>query len=332
MDILKGYALLAMILLHVSAVGLSEAEVGCDAWHVSNFYNNLCRFCVPIFIMISGAIFLSRDISMRKYIKRLSLALLFWCSVYAIYISIPEILSGKMTIGLYVNRVVSPTHLWFLWMILPLYLATPIFRAIVKDRNATEWFLWLWLAFGIIIPAMQFLPSFGQYVKTIVDQTHFFLVLEYGGYYVLGYFLVTNTIKSLEKYAMYYVIIGIIVSVIGTYLVSSPIKQTSELFLGYMFPTTFLTSVGLFVYFKNHAGQWKMPPIMLKLISILSISSLGIYAVHMFFLVAFHKIGLTYSILNSIVSIPLICLLCVTISITVAYVIRRFVPYGKTIT
>lgn len=316
-------------MLHVSAVGLSEAQVGSFDWHVSNVIDCMCRFCVPVFVMISGAIFLKRETSMKKYIKRLLYALAFWTVTYTFYASITKIISGEFCIWNYIKALFYPTHLWFLWMILPLYLAVSIFRAIVKDRKSLDLFLILWLAFGIIVPAAQHLPVVGGLVTSMVDQTHFFLVLEYGGYFILGYYLSNFSMPCIEKYSLLYILCGVVVSIVGTFLVSSSTGKTSELFLGYMFPTSLLTSVGVFLYVKRHVAEWKISPHVLGLVSFISTCSLGIYAVHMFFLVAFNKMGITFAICNPIVSIPTVCAVILAVSMGFIYLVKHYLPGGK---
>lgn len=330
LDILKATAITSMVLLHVSAVGLSETSIGSFEWHISNIFNSFCRFCVPVFIMISGAIFLSHsEKPMSKYIRRLILALIFWTIAYSLYSSIPQFFSGEFDYYRFAKKLCSPTHLWFLWMILPLYLAVPIFRAIAKDRKAIEYFLLLWIIFGILTPAFQHLPIIGQPVTLIIKQTHFYLVLEYGGYFILGYYLTNVRMPRIEKYALIYLFGGLITTITGTYFISISLNQTSELFLGYLFPTTFLTSVGIFLYFKNQVSRWKLPPQIFKIVSFISVSSLGIYTIHMFYLSAFHRIGLTYAIYNPIVSIPAICALTLALSMGSVKLIAHFLPGGK---
>lgn len=329
LDMLKTTAIIAMILLHVSAVGLSEADVASFEWQISNIFNSFCRFCVPIFIMISGAIFLSREMPMKKYITRMIIALIFWTVAYTLYASFPQIYNGQLGIMNLAESLCSPTHLWFLWMIIPLYLSVPIFRAIVKDKKASKYFLLLWIIFGVLIPAVQHLPIIGPLVVSCIKQTHFFLVLEYGGYFVLGYYLANNSVSYLEKFSLLYVFGGILLTIFCTLLVSNSLGQTTELFIDYFFPTTFLTSAGLFVLFKKNASEWKISTRMFKIILFISSCSLGVYAIHIFFLAAFHKIGLTYAIYNPIISIPTICLITLMLSMGVAYVIKRYVPKGN---
>lgn len=176
---------------------------------------------------------------------------------------------------------------------------------------------------------MQHIPLIGPSVTALVGQTHFFLVLEYGGYFLLGYYLTNNTLESVERYSLLYIFAGVILTVAGTFFVSRDMGQTSELFLGYIFPTTFLTSVGIFIYFKGNVARWNISATLLKIVYFISTCSLGIYAVHMFFLAAFHKIGLTYSLFSPIISIPLICIVTLALSMTVAYVMKRWLPKGK---
>ena len=48
----------------------------------------MSRFGVPVFFMISGALFLKKDISFRQiftYIKKLITKLIFWSFIYSIY-------------------------------------------------------------------------------------------------------------------------------------------------------------------------------------------------------------------------------------------------------
>ncbi|GAB7265469.1 hypothetical protein DZS_24340 [Dickeya ananatis] len=51
----------AVIVLHISAYTVSLAELGSLSWWAGNIYDSLTRWCVPVFVMISGALLLSPD-------------------------------------------------------------------------------------------------------------------------------------------------------------------------------------------------------------------------------------------------------------------------------
>ena len=69
-----------MVVLHVSAQNWNEADPISFQWNVFNIYNGLVRWCVPVLLMISGPLFLKRDIPIKtlysKYILRLAIAYL----------------------------------------------------------------------------------------------------------------------------------------------------------------------------------------------------------------------------------------------------------------
>ncbi|GAB7209335.1 acyltransferase [Dickeya oryzae] len=51
----------AVIVLHISAYTVSLAELGSLSWWAGNIYDSLTRWCVPVFVMISGALLLSPE-------------------------------------------------------------------------------------------------------------------------------------------------------------------------------------------------------------------------------------------------------------------------------
>lgn len=71
LDVLRTVATLAVILLHLSATGYKAAPQGSAAQVICWCYNFLSRFAVPVFVMISGAIFLNpnRAVTLEKLLK-----------------------------------------------------------------------------------------------------------------------------------------------------------------------------------------------------------------------------------------------------------------------
>ena len=72
LDVLRIIATLAVIMLHVSAQNWDTVDVHSFAWHVFNFFDSLVRWAVPVFIMISGAVFLDNDrpLSIQKLYRK----------------------------------------------------------------------------------------------------------------------------------------------------------------------------------------------------------------------------------------------------------------------
>ena len=78
--------------------------------------------------MISGALFLSKDISisqmLKKYIRRLLIKLIFWSFIYSIY---RRNLSIKNIPIIIIHFFLGSYHFWYLNVIIELYLITPFF-------------------------------------------------------------------------------------------------------------------------------------------------------------------------------------------------------------
>ena len=65
-DYLRLIATFAVVVLHVAASNWYSTDVNGLEWQSFNFYDSVVRWGVPIFVMISGSLFLSREISIRK--------------------------------------------------------------------------------------------------------------------------------------------------------------------------------------------------------------------------------------------------------------------------
>ena len=51
----------AVMILHVAASKWGETDVDSVEWCAMNFYDSIVRWVVPVFVMISGALFLKND-------------------------------------------------------------------------------------------------------------------------------------------------------------------------------------------------------------------------------------------------------------------------------
>lgn len=66
LNYLKVLATLGVIIIHLIGEFWVNTNTRSFGWNVANFFESLTRGSVPIFVMISGALFLSRDLSIEK--------------------------------------------------------------------------------------------------------------------------------------------------------------------------------------------------------------------------------------------------------------------------
>ena len=148
-DLLRIIAIFAVIVIHVSASKWKVIPVNTCEWMAFTLHNSITRWCVPLFIMLSGMFFLNpeKEISVHlifhKYILRLLVALCFWGLFYQLTDALYQWFSEHNSIHLkdflymFAKLVFGPPwyHLWYLYVIIGLYILTPIYREFIKVSN-----------------------------------------------------------------------------------------------------------------------------------------------------------------------------------------------------
>ena len=209
-DWLRVFALFAVVVQHTASQHWYDADVSGAAWRCFNVFCSVTQWNVPVFVMISGALFLGREIPVRricsKYVLRMAAAFCFWSAVYAV----GALESG--TSGLLTALILGPYHLWFLFMIAGLYLCQPFFRPIAADGGRSRYFLLLALVFAALLPTLETLVRdfggealIGRFGAAMlnVGQMRMYAVLGYGGYFVLGFWLNRTELSRRQRIVIY---------------------------------------------------------------------------------------------------------------------------------
>ena len=66
LDYIRVLATIAIVVLHVTAWNWSYVDARSVTWNTFNFYNGCVRWAVPAFLMISGALFLGSESSIKR--------------------------------------------------------------------------------------------------------------------------------------------------------------------------------------------------------------------------------------------------------------------------
>lgn len=324
LDALRVFAVFSMILLHVAATPLYREPIDGFNWQVCNVYDSLVRFCVPVFVMISGSIFLSpqKNITIKliftKYIVRICTAFIFWSLVYAS-------LAGGGLRSFVLNFINGHFHMWFLFIIFGLYVTTPLVRKIMDEKKLIEYFLILGFIFALTLP---FVDSFleGNPIKRFFSaKTHINLVLGFQFYYVAGYYLGHYDVPKRYRIIIYHVaLLSVIFTIVCTSYVSLKANELVGVFYNNLYPTTAFVAMALFLAFKNMC--WKPSVKTTLFISALAKLSFGIYLVHVLTL---RFIGLSATSFNPVFSVPLIALLTFTLSALIVHVMSKIPILNK---
>ena len=190
LDVLRVLATCTVVLMHVltGATDVTDASIVPEYRSLLLSVMDLVTWCVPIFLMISGYLFLNPErtltysVMIKKYCRRIALAILLFGVPYAAselvvaeksfrIMMIPEAL--KMTLTGH-----TWSHMWYLYLILFLYLITPLLKKVLQ-------LLPVWSVVAVM--AMIFLGSSAAPFLNKVLDINSIPVLPDGGVYFLYY-------------------------------------------------------------------------------------------------------------------------------------------------
>jgi surface polysaccharide O-acyltransferase-like enzyme len=332
-DSLRVLATLSVIFVHVTAPILYQyGKVSNFDWWVGNIYDSTVRFCVPIFLMISGVLILSKNYEntgeyLRKRVLRILLPFLFWSIIYIAkdlffkfnheeQLSYTEVLKF---IFLQLKNGAS-YHLWYIYLIIGLYLFFPIIGKWIRqsDKQEIKYFIGIWL-----ITMIAQLP----FVNKIVPNINITYFTGYIGFPILGYYLNKYSFDFNGKKAFYIlsILTGIVITSLGTFFITDNLNRFDELFYGYLTPNVLLVSAGVFLLFKNFV---KFGTKMTKIVLFFSKYSYGVYLIHVLVLMVLAKFNISYAFVNPIIGIPVTSILCIVVSTFIVLGINKL-PFGK---
>ena len=225
LDYLRVFASIAIILLHVTAQNMNYVELAGTGWNIYNICNSASSWGVPVFVMISGALFIPREIPTKtlyqKYILRMAIAYVVWSAFYAIVDPIGNLI---FTEGYHItfveiigNFISGAVHLWFLPMIIALYMCIPLIKQLTKNDNLIKYFLLLSFIFCFIKTQTELVVTnllsgsvltIFENVNTLFKNFNINLVLGYTSYFILGFYLNKTEINKKKRTLIY--ILGVI--------------------------------------------------------------------------------------------------------------------------
>lgn len=323
-------AIFSVVFLHTAAGVVINSPIGSGSWWVGNFYDSLVRWCVPVFVMISGALLLdpSKEEDLKTfYLKRLSrilIPILFWSAFFLLWVTLKGLIKGEPAeIVVLTKRILSGRpyfHMWFLYMIVCLYLFTPFIRKIISNSSRFEI-----VVLTLILFAFSGLNAIALSLGLSESKLFINWFLSYMPYFILGYFI-RNSEFAFSKFVLWGVFVtSVFLTELGCYAIAINKGLDAGLyFYGYLGVTVIPMSVSIFYLLK----LWEKPLGSASLTKRISSLTLGVYLIHPIFLEAIGWAGYGPLAFNEIISIPGITIVVFGLSISVAWAISK-IPYIK---
>ncbi len=345
-DLIRIIATFAVVAIHVNTNFIySWNKIPWVDWWISDIYDAMIRFAVPVFIILSGYLLLDKQeddwVFFSKRFGKVFVPLVAWSMIYWIFVNNYDVFS-VFTID-FVRRFLADTiyyHLYFLYIIIGLYLITPLLRRILANANMHDiyYFLMLWFLFT---PFRQLIGLFGYNFEIPLEA-----VTGYLGYYIIGYAIkktrITDKIIYLSGIMAVTSIMG---TIVGSYILSMNSGKFEPFFTYGLSITTVVYSICLFIFLREVLDHMIVSTAIMNIKNIINAvasASMGIYLIHPI-LLWYVSNGLfdvfllpasfpTPSVLSPIIYVPLVTVLLVVVSLILVIImqkiplIRKIVP------
>lgn len=277
-EYLRVFSALFVIAVHLAASGFDQTGFTSTDLAFCCFVKGF-RWPIGIFFMISGALFLKKDIDIRtlytRYLARILVAYLSWRVIYSVYYYC-------VTGDFFSSIITEPFHFWYLPVLMGIYVCTPIFKLIVGNEKVMKYYLIVSYIVGFCVPQAtilirDFVPAGTvqdvlNAVNNIFVGAQIYAVCGWGFFYVLGYYVSNMDIKKKQEIIIY------ILGVIGLFVTGILAWYTGDNDNFSFFLVLSSTPVfAIFVFFKKHVTGWKWLD---KYVFALGRLSFGIYLVH----------------------------------------------------
>jgi surface polysaccharide O-acyltransferase-like enzyme len=241
--------------------------------HTSSSPQVLSMLGVPLFVMLSGSMLLSKSESYLEFWSKRLLRLLRPWVFWALVISVFDMLVNKTSFNIFLSYVrTNFVTSWFMPMIFGLYLLTPALRIFVKSAKIRDLW-WLIILWYLTISVLPFFRNTGAF-PIFSDNGLVRLVVQFIGYYLLGYAITKQNLWE-KKINFVMIIVGSLITVL--------MRDSKPFFLAYQAPGIILLACGFFGllynfgdYFQKHITGRSG-----RFLAAISKTSLGVYFVHL---------------------------------------------------
>lgn len=322
----------------------STYSVGSFPFFIYMIFPVFAKFSVAMFFAISGALLLDKDETikdvLKKRVSKIVLILICWSFIYYII----EVFMSGVTFNLntFITKLYSSSWnytYWYIYAYIGFLLALPFMRKLVKNMTDKEFIYMFVLAFIFIaiLPLMQYFLG----IEKINSNINFsWLTTRAFLYPCLGYFLEHRVdIKKVKKYLPVLWIVNIFTLMLTCFLTYIHVKKIGICYEGksqvFFWHFVMINCTALFITIKYYFTSIKLNERISKLIISIGKSTLGIYLMHLMFVLSSKVIIILDFLKNTLgINAMISCLIyCLVIMLTcyILTLIIRKIPLVKKI-
>ena len=203
LDITRIIAAVAVVMIHCGAMFVADYAHLTREFMIGNIFESISQMGVPLFVMISGALFLDerKEVTFKgilsKNVKSMGIVTILWAAIFALLYKVAfPLLTGD---GIVIDHVMDSFvdgyyHMWYLYMIIGLYIITPFLKKIVCKENKAmvRNFIFISLIVQFLLPTVDMLlgKHFGGYSMTAwVGKFNLGFFNGYIAYFFIGWYI-----------------------------------------------------------------------------------------------------------------------------------------------
>lgn len=342
LDILRIMSTFAVLFTHVAINYWESVEIGQYSWNIFTIYGSIGRWCIPIFVMISGTLLLRKEISVKKiyskYCLRMIISYMVWSLVYFLFASYTQTPAQQLQIikqggigQLFTVCFTGYFHMWYIPMTIGLYICTPFFKQIVNNKKVMEYYIVLSGIVAFVFPQiMAMVGDFGseglfsylRLIDTFISSCYLNIASAFSCFFVLGYYLTNYELKRITRVILYILgIIGFVATIVLTYEASCKQGVCVQTYFANTRLNLFVQSVAIFVLFKQM--KITLPATVSKKLGGLSNLGFGVYLVHILVIGYLGKVGIDALSFNPLYAVPIVALLVFVISSIISFILSK---------
>lgn len=335
-DLLRIVAAFSVVMLHCAAQFWYTLELHSTEWLIANAYDAVFRFGVPIFVMLSGVLFLNPDYTLnikRLYthnILRMIVLYIVWSCLYGLYDCTRFDIKAAGIKNVLREMLAGRYHLWFLPMIVGIYVLLPILKSWVThaSKQNIQYFLALFFILKIGTETIRALTVMDE-LHEILDKTQVPLICSYVGYFVWGYYLAHVGVSKKFKTWIYRLTLPAIVCnvVFGTWMSWRLDAPNGAVFDSYSV-FTFIVVTAIFLFTLDKGKQLSFHARQEAVIKELSADTLGVYVMHIGVIEILEHAGIHCMLLPIWIGIPLLAVGVFALTVILAALLRRIPKIG----
>lgn len=328
LNYLRVFAALAVLMLHVLCTPVVYYQ---NLYSYTELFwvrlaRNLMNWCVPVFVMITGVLFLNLDKELplskllKKYIFRFVLVIAIFGTLYSfmeLLFSDRNITFGKVVLAIK-NTITGKTwdHMWYIYMVIGLYLLLPPMKIFIN--NVSDKLLYFTL--GILFLISSVIPYLQEFIELNLQIP---CVSIYLFYLLLGYAIHYKDFRLRNIYAVlilvFYCIYVILIQFNPFFLIENNAALKT---LGYESPIVVLVAFAIFSLCKNIKKES-------RIIKFVTPLTFGVYIMHPVFINFCYKLfHITIENYSLIISLVIVSLTTIIGSLFATWVLR-LIPFVR---